>query len=109
MTAAEAMSLALPDRGCRPAPMRSTVFSTALFKSSTITSKNSGSISISHSTIDCASQTDIGSKKIATLTSCLNAASCTHASYMPRKEFLIAEMSRLIPFSPGFIYRELTS
>ena len=101
-TAEEPMSFALPDSSCRSGPIRSTTFSMALLRSSTIISTKSGNIRIIHSTTVRASRNDRSSNTADMKTSCLKADSKCQASRMPLIEFFEAALILLMPVSPGF-------
>ena len=101
-TAAEPMSLALPDSICRSSPIRSTVFSMALFISSTRISRSSGKISSNHSTTVCASENENNNKTPDRATFCLKADSNLNASRIPRNEFPVAATILAIPPRPDF-------
>jgi hypothetical protein len=101
-TAAEPMSLALPDSICRSSPIRSTVFSMALFRSSTMISSSSGMISNSHSTTVCASENENINRTADRPKFCLKADSNRNASWIPRNEFRVAATILVIPPRPDF-------
>lgn len=103
-TAAEPMSLALPDSICRSSPIRSTVFSMALFSSSTIISKSSGITNSNHSTTVCASETENINRTTDRPIFCLKADSNRNASRIPRNEFRVAATILAIPPRPDFTF-----
>ena len=72
-----------------------------------MTSRNNGSISISHSSSVRASQNETRKNIAAQPAACLNDVSYSHASRVPRKEFFAAAMILAKPRSRGFTLEAL--
>ena len=84
VTAAEPISLALPDNTCNSVLTRSVNASIAEFSNSTIRIISSELINIAQCNNDEASQNEVGNNIRLSNSSCLNAASSLNAALKPR-------------------------
>lgn len=84
VTAADPISLALPDNTCNSVLTRSVNASIAEFNNSTISITNSELTNIAQCSNDEASQNEIGNNIRLNSSSCLNAASSLNAALKPR-------------------------
>ncbi len=84
VTAADPISLALPDNTCNSVLTRSVSASIAEFNNSTISIISSELINIAQCNNDEASQNEMGNNIRLNNSSCLNAASSLNAALKPR-------------------------